>query len=383
MITEDMIRVTECTVLGELPNPFIMDDGTPLTEPKQWAARRQEIYKTAVELQYGTQPPKPEFLTVERLNESWGSKIFRYGLYRITTGTKAHPISFTMHTFSPLAEGNYPVVIDGDFCFGYVFNEPWIRTFTDHGVTLVMFARTELANDVLNEGRGKGPLYAVYPDKTFGALGAWAWGYSRCVDALEQLGMAKGTTVAFTGHSRGGKTALLAGALDERAAIVNPNATCAGAAGCYRIHMKAIAEDGEERPSETLKYLLGSFDFWMGPQMKNYADCEEKLPFDSHYLKAMVAPRVLLVTEAASDIHANPVGSWMTSVAAGEVYHFLGKPENLYWHFRPGYHYHKIEDIQALVNVIHHVDNGEPLADDFFKTPFKQPERCFSWKSPR
>ena len=34
--------------------------------------------------------------------------------------------------------------------------------------------------------------------------------------------------VTFTGHSRGGKTAALAGVLDERAAIVNPNETCAG-----------------------------------------------------------------------------------------------------------------------------------------------------------
>lgn len=382
MIHENLIQITDCTVLGELPNPFIMEDGTPLERPEQWEARRRELYRTAIELQYGTQPPAPELLTVERLNEPWGSTVFRYGTYRIVTGKRDQPISFIMHTFSPLQGEVHPAVIDGDFCFGYAFNEQWIRTFTDNGLMLVMFSRTELANDVLNEGRGHGPLYALYPDKTFGALGAWAWGYSRCVDALEQLGIADMSCITFTGHSRGGKVAMLAGALDERAAIVNPNATCAGACSCYRIHLQAIDEKGEERRSETLKYLLGSFEFWMGPEMKNYADHEELLPFDSHFLKAMVAPRVLLVTEAASDIHANPVGSWMTSIAAGEVYRFLGCPENLYWHFRNGYHYHKLEDVQALVNVIQHVREGVPLADGFFQTPFKQPPKCFHWKSP-
>ena len=58
--------------------------------------------------------------------------------------------------------------------------------------------------------------------------------------------------IAVTGHSRGGKTALLAGALDERIAIVNPVQTCAGGGACYRVHMAGIPEGGVEGPGETL-----------------------------------------------------------------------------------------------------------------------------------
>jgi hypothetical protein len=67
--------------------------------------------------------------------------------------------------------------------------------------------------------------------------------------------------IAFSGHSRGGKTAMLAGVLDERASIVNPNATCAGSASCYRVHVKAEDDDGKVGPSETLDDLIRNFDF--------------------------------------------------------------------------------------------------------------------------
>ena len=63
--------------------------------------------------------------------------------------------------------------------------------------------------------------------------------------------------------------------------------------------------------------------------MRKYIDKEDELPFDSHYLKAMVAPRVLFVSEAASDIMANPVGLWQTTMGAREVYKFLGAEDKL------------------------------------------------------
>ena len=54
----------------------------------------------------------------------------------------------------------------------------------------------------------------------------------------------------------------------------------------------------------------------------------------------------------AGDIWANPVGSWQTTMAAKEVYRFLDAEENLFWYFRPGTHYHDLNDIQMLVNII-------------------------------
>lgn len=376
---EKIIKISENEVLGKLPNPFIFDDGHTVQTAADWRERRKEIYKTAVELQYGTMPPEPEFLEIEK---NYAYAYCKQQSYRITTGTRKCPVSFTMLVFRPQTEEKLPAVIDGDLCFQYAFDKEFIEEFTSNGIMLVLFNRTELMPDTQSPDRYIGQLHKAYPDYTFGAVGAWAWGYSRCVDALEKLGIADMKHITFTGHSRGGKTAALAGALDERASVVNPNATCAGACSCYRSHITAITEDGEEIRSETLKDMIKNFPAWLGEGMADYAEREEELPFDCHYLKALVAPRKLFISEAASDIWANPVGSWQTTMAAAEVYKFLGAEDNLFWYFRKGYHYHKIEDIKRLVNIIL-LDLGKArLSEGFFETPFEEPPFMFDWKSP-
>lgn len=400
-ITEDLIQITEYTLKGKLPNPFLFDNGSEVKTSSDWEKRKKEIFKTAVELQYGGVVPDPEFLDVEILYI--GKEL---STYKITTGKKDNPVSFNMLVFKTDKSKVAPTVITGDLCFTYGFDKEYIKTFTDNGINLVLFNRTDLFPDIayynadwVNEGTNeqndvlsavedynnsirRGPLAKIYPEHPFGAISAWAWGYSRCVDALEYLGFADMDCIVFTGHSRGGKTAILAGALDDRAVIVNPNGACAGGCSCYRLFIKAIKEDGEEAKSELIAPIFKSFPLWMGQGLKEYIGREDELPFDSHFLKALIAPRVLLVTEAASDIMANPVGSWQTSEAAKEVYKFLGAEENLLWTFRRGGHFHHIDDITQLVNVIKHYKWGEKLNDNYFKTPFKKPEFAFDWKAP-
>ena len=377
---KSLIKVTDYKVLGKLPDPFTFNDGTKVKTREDWQKRRGEIWGPTVELQYGTLPPKPEFLEVEPLYYGGNGKI---NSYRIITGTKEKPVNFTMMVMLPEEEGKWPAVVSGDLCFPYAFNIAYDKAFTDNNVALVLFNRCELAHDInTDEQPRKGQLYDTYPEYDFGALAAWAWGYSRCVDVLEQLDIVDMSCISFTGHSRGGKTAALAGILDERAAIVNPNATCAGACGCYRLHVKAITEDGDELPSETLDDMTINFPFWLGPKMAEYRYREEELPFDAHYVKALIAPRVLFVSEAASDMWSNPVGSWVTTMAAKEVYKFLGAEENILWYFRKGYHYQKEEDCLQLVNIIRHIKYGEPLNDKFFKLPFEEQELIYDWRCP-
>lgn len=378
-VNKDLIKVTKYEVLGELPNPFVFENGEPVKNAEDWKKRRGEIYKNTVELQYGVMPPAPEFVRVELLSHIF--KGFHMFTYMIHTGTEKNPVRFTMTVFQPSCDRNYPAVIDGDLSLVYAFDPQFIHTFTDNGIMLMLFNRCELAPDINEAGRN-GQLYSSYPDGNFTAIAAWAWGYSRCVDALEIIGGADMSCITFTGHSRGGKTAMLAGAVDERAAIVIPNATCAGSCGCYRLHMEATDENGKPGRSETLKDITDTFPFWFTPELASYAEREEELPFDSHYMKALVAPRVLFVSEAGSDIWANPIGSWQTTTAATEVFKLLGAEDNVFWYFRNGYHYHEIRDLKMLVNIILHFYKGEPLDDGFFHTPFKKPELMFRWKCP-
>ncbi len=391
-IPHDLLHITKYEVLGPLPDLFTFEDGTPVRTPADWPARRAEMMKAAVDLQYGGMPPEPEFLEVEILDCARAFKT-----YRIHTGTRERPLHFQMKLLLPGngRAGHYPCIVDGDMCFTYFMDKEYLSAATDEGVAWVLFDRTEIAHDIIGEGK-KGAIYETYPDRDFGAIAAWAWGYSRCVDALEIICRTEEPTavnpmkvppvdltcIAFAGHSRGGKTVALAGALDQRAAIVNPNETCAGACGCYRIHMEGYCDGIPPFRSETLADLLRYFDFWMGPRMADYATREADLPFDAHTLKALVAPRKLFVSEAAGDIWANPVGSWMTTMAAREAYRFLGCENNLYWYFREGTHFHKVGDVRMLVNIIkHHKDPATPLSEDFYHAPFEGIEAIYT-KAP-
>ncbi len=373
------IKITEYKEYGKLPDPFLKPDGKRVEKRKEWKEQRAELYKSAVEFWFGKQPPAPEFVRVE---PTYTPGMGKGNSYIVHTGTRENPMQFRFKVFLPKSEEKCPVVIDGDGCFEYAYNKDFLNVFLKNEVAFVLFDRTEIAHDIRREGRCNGAFYKTYNDYNYGAISAWAWSYSRVLDALEKLDIVDTSLVAFTGHSRGGKTAMLAGALDERAVIVNPNATCAGACSCERLFIKAIGEDGVERASEMGSDLVKNFPFWMGAEYNKAANDPEKLPFDAHFLKALVAPRVLLVTEAASDIWANPVGSWQTTMAAKEVYKFLGVEDNIYWGYRNGTHFHEIEDVEKLVSVIKLVKDGSDLCDGFFETPFEEPPLMFDWRAP-
>ena len=379
LVDQNTLRVTDLEVLGTLPDPFRFADGHRVSSREEWEERRKELYKTVIELQYGTMPPQPEILEVECLYAGESCHT-----YRITSGTREKPITFRMQLWLPRGVENPPVIVDGDQCFHYPTNRAWLDAALNEGIAWALFDRTELAHDLQGEGRRKGALYDTYPTATFGALGAWAWGYSRTVDALERLKLTDMTCVAFTGHSRGGKTAMLAGALDTRATIVNPNESGAGGCGCYRVHMRGCADGLSEARSERLADLWHNFSFWIGEGMEQYIENEAALPFDCHELKAMIAPRTLFLSEAAGDVWANPVGSYLTTLAAGEVYRFLGAEGELFWYYRIGTHFHRVEDVKMLVSLIKRRQTGgaEFDASRFFRLPFPDPKKIHDWTAP-
>ena len=370
-VTKDALEVTSLEILSKLPDVLTFDDGSPVVTKEDFERRRQELVKTAVEMQYGTLPPDPEFVKVDVLYQGAYGKA---SVYRITTGTKARPVSFRMKLMLPkkehIKEEKLPVVVDGDLCFNYAMNREYLDPVLEAGFAWALFDRTELAPDYKFAQRSDGPLYNTYPDKTFGALAAWAWGYARVVDALEIIGITDMNMIAFTGHSRGGKTALLAGVMDKRAAIVNPNESGAGGSGCYRVHTKARYLGGDEKRSEELSDLVKNFPHWFGPKMKDFTSREGELPFDEHFLKALVAPRVFFTSEAAGDIWANAPGTYVTTMAAKPVYELWDASENLLWYWRHGTHFHEVIDVKMLVNVMNHKLYGEKLDERMFDLPF-------------
>jgi hypothetical protein len=152
------------------------------------------------------------------------------------------------------------------------------------------------------------------PDpNAWATIAAWAWGIMRAVDYLVTDDDLDKSRIIVVGHSRLGKTALLAGAFDERIAVVIPHqAGCGGTA------------PSRGKVGESVKRINTSFPHWFNANFKEFNDQVEKLPIDQNCLIALCAPRPVLLTNAVEDSWANPDGQFQVLQAADPVYRFLG-----------------------------------------------------------
>ena len=148
----------------------------------------------------------------------------------------------------------------------------------------------------------------------WGALSAWAWGASRAVDYFESDHSVDAKRLGVEGHSRYGKAALLAAALDQRWAIAYPS--CSGEGG---------AKPSRRNRGETTDNISGSH--WMAANFRKYAGHWDDLPVDSNELIALVAPRPVFLNGGTEDQWADPHGAFLAAVAAGPVYRLLGKKD--------------------------------------------------------
>ncbi len=356
---------------GDLPNPFMFSSGAPVDSAVQWRERRREIHALTVPLAYGEIPPAPDLVQCLVLHAATVKSLG--GARLLSCRVLVHDAhALLLRVFVPPGRGPFPVVLNGDGCWHYA-NDEVISAMVGAGYVFAQFNRVELAPDAnhafdagaVNQARG--PLLPA----GCSALAAWAWGYHRAVDALFQLEFVDQECIAVVGHSRGGKAALLAGATDERIALTSANASGAGGAGCFRFPGPG---------AETLADAVGAFPHWFSPSLAQYAGRENALPFDQHFLKALVAPRALLTTEAFGDLWANPAGTWISHLAAREVYGFLGVPDRIAIAFRDGGHDHSMADWRTLLDFCTSVFRGKPRADVLQVNPFPDSPVHFDWQ---
>jgi hypothetical protein len=150
----------------------------------------------------------------------------------------------------------------------------------------------------------------------WGSISAWAWAVSRMVDYFETDPQVDAKKIAIHGVSRLGKTALWAGARDERIAAVIASVSGEGGAALSRRNY-----------GETVAHLVEKtrFPYQFAPNYAKWAGKMNDAPFDAHYVISLVAPRPLLLQTGFTDKWSDPYGEFLAAKAATPVYELLGK----------------------------------------------------------
>ena len=362
--------VDQLPVIEQLPDPFVFADAARVKSKEDWARRRDEIKAQVLYYEFGHFPPPPGNIQATEAASKENADLGATEKQIVLTMGPGQKVIIHLELTIPAGRtGKLPVIIKGDLCWKKIPAEI-LKAAASRGYIVAEFDRTELAPDKNDRTTG---VYPLYPDYDWAAEAVWAWGFHRVVDYLLTQDFIDPARIAVTGHSRGGKAALLAGAFDERIALVAPNGSGAGGAGLYRIvHPKG----------ETLQAIVTRFPFWFHPRLATFIGKENRLPYDHHSLRALCAPRAHIATEALGDLWANPTGTQQGYLAAREVYAFLGAPDRIGVHWREGKHAQNEEDWAALLDFADVQLFGKKVDRRFDKLPEPDAPKAFSWTAP-
>lgn len=342
-----------------LPSQLETKDGRTIDTAFEWmVSQRPYLIRLFQENMYGKIPPRPDSLSFETLtcdDSALNGKAIRKEI-RIHCGNADKNHSFDMLLYIPKDvdfpvpaflglnfKGNYTCTDDADVT---ITPAPSVGTDTTNAYSsdAERNAARGIQKDrwcfekLISHGYASATIYYddIFPDapegfehsiyklfhtksementeKDFGAISAWAWGLSRAFDCLESEKLVDSNRIILHGHSRLGKTALWAGACDQRfSAVISNDSGCCGAAISNRVF------------GENLEWILYWRTYWFNTSMLSFVDNEKSLPFDQHALISLIAPRPVYVASASDDHHADPKGEFLSLYNAGPVYRLFG-----------------------------------------------------------
>ena len=270
--------------LYQLPDPLLMNDGkTKVESLSDWNKRRLEIGELIQELGIGRKPEvSPESVKARMEGDTL--------VVDVTVNGETLTLKSCLH-YPTTGQPPYALIIGTSMLS---LPKP---LFEKRPIALMNYHEAQV-NDYTqgrwrpHHERGEHNFDRLYPElKDNGAYSEWAWGLSRLIDGLEQLGAEKTKIdvkhIGVSGCSYAGKMSLFCGAFDERVALTIAQEPGGGGAASWRYN---CGKDSVENLDRTdYHWFLESM------REKFHGDSVFLMPYDHHELCAMICPRALLV----------------------------------------------------------------------------------------
>ncbi|HEV2687938.1 MAG TPA: hypothetical protein VGV35_05265, partial [Bryobacteraceae bacterium] len=382
--------VTELPVRKDLPDIMVMNDGTRVTNRRQWEKRRAEMKRILAYYAVGQMPPAPGNVKGKELKpETVLDGTVRYRLVHLSFGP-GEQLGLDIGIFTPLSGGPFPAIIlqagtppggtalprlppgpnqgKGEDVLLLVGPGPVATDRTTargaapvtaqsmasqrsdvlrRGYALVIFNPNDCAEDTtLRNPDGSWAFrntrfFPAYPGYDWGILAGWAWGASRVADFLETDPAIDKKKLIITGASRNGKSSMIAAAFDERL-MGAPVVTGGGGIGAYRF--------AGPRRSETLDIMEKKYPNWFSPNLHEFWGQREKLPFDQHWFLALAAPRPFIALEGDADTISLPAAVQQSILGAQPAYALFGANDRLGVNYAQHGHAFTAEDWAAMMD---------------------------------
>ena len=351
----DFPNVDMLPVIEQLPDVL-----NGVNDAAEWEARRGYIKELLAHYMLGHRPGNDMPATGEVLSSApvYDGKAVRDEV-RIHIGNGEY---FDIYVVRPAREGVFPAVVWTYFkgrseC-------PIGEELVDRGYVLAAFENNAVCRDDRDDPVS--PAKRAYPEADWAAIMIWGWGFSKVADYITTLPYVDAGKLICTGHSRNGKAALAAGAYDERFRVVAPINSGCGGAGCFRFlcDEKSVIQD--PAVAESLGRIVNVFPHWFSPNLNQFGGedapfnvtNENRLPFDLHFFKALVAPRGLITIEGTEDLWANCYGTYLTRLAAQPAFALTGADGRNQQIIRNGPHMHGPRDWRWTLDFAENVFKG-------------------------
>ena len=321
--------------LYELPDPLLMNDGkTKVENLNDWSKRRLEISEMIQELGIGQKPEVgPEAVKARMDGDTLIVDVTVNGetltlkscLHYPTTGEPPYAlmIGTSMLTLPKALFENRPIAVMN-------YHEAQVNDYTQ--------GRWRPHHE-----RGEHNFDRLYPElKDNGAYIEWAWGLSRLIDGLEQLGAEKTKIdvkrIGVSGCSYAGKMALFCGAFDERVALTIAQEPGGGGAASWRYNCHVDSVENLDRTD--YHWFMGSM------REKFHGDSVFLMPYDHHELCAMVCPRALLVLGNTDYRWLADESAYVSLNAARKVWEKLGIADRMGYSINGGHMHCQLPESQ-------------------------------------